>query len=59
MTRMVMVVLLMLGLLTRLATLPMIGMTLVTPQTGPEGKKVRRLLVEEGLGLPSCGHLGA
>lgn len=27
----------------------MIGMTLITSQTGPEGKKVRRLLVEEGL----------
>src|SRR5262249_28825463 len=25
----------------------MIGMTLVTPQTGPGGKKVRRLLIEE------------
>jgi succinyl-CoA synthetase beta subunit len=27
----------------------MIGMTLVTHQTGPEGKKVGRVLVEEGL----------
>jgi succinyl-CoA synthetase beta subunit len=27
----------------------MIGMTLVTPQTGPEGRTVRRLLVEEAL----------
>jgi succinyl-CoA synthetase beta subunit len=26
----------------------MLGMTLVTPQTGPGGQKVRRLLVEEG-----------
>ena len=26
-----------------------LGMTLVTHQTGPEGKKVRKLLVEEGL----------
>ena len=26
-----------------------LGMTLVTPQTGPEGKKVHRLLVEEGV----------
>ena len=26
----------------------MIGMTLVTHQTGPEGKKVSRVLVEEG-----------
>src|SRR3954464_11956838 len=27
----------------------MIGMTLVTPQTGPEGRKVGRVLIEEGL----------
>ncbi|MBA3392018.1 MAG: ADP-forming succinate--CoA ligase subunit beta [Deltaproteobacteria bacterium] len=27
------------------------GMTLVTPQTGPEGKKVQRLLVEQGLAI--------
>jgi len=27
----------------------MIGMTLVTHQTGPEGRKVRRVLIEEGL----------
>jgi succinyl-CoA synthetase beta subunit len=27
----------------------MLGMKLVTPQTGPEGRTVRRLLVEEGL----------
>ena len=26
-----------------------LGMTLVTPQTGPEGKVVRKLLIEEGL----------
>jgi succinyl-CoA synthetase beta subunit len=26
-----------------------IGMTLITPQTGPEGKKVGRVLIEEGL----------
>ncbi len=26
-----------------------LGMTLVTPQTGPEGRVVRRLLIEEGL----------
>jgi len=32
----------------KLAT-EMIGMTLVTHQTGPEGKKVARVLVEEGL----------
>jgi succinyl-CoA synthetase beta subunit len=28
-----------------------LGMTLVTPQTGPEGRVVRRLLVEEGLDI--------
>lgn len=27
----------------------MIGMTLVTPQTGPEGKRVRKVLIEQGL----------
>ena len=27
----------------------MLGMTLVTHQTGPEGRVVRRLLIEEGL----------
>src|SRR5690349_19850183 len=27
------------------------GKTLVTPQTGPEGKKVQRLLIEQGLGI--------
>lgn len=27
------------------------GMTLVTPQTGPEGKEVKRLLVEEGANI--------
>ena len=27
----------------------LIGMTLVTPQTGPEGRKVGRVLIEEGL----------
>jgi succinyl-CoA synthetase beta subunit len=29
----------------------MLGMTLVTHQTGPEGKKVGRLLIEQGLGI--------
>ncbi len=29
----------------------LIGMTLVTPQTGPEGKLVRRVYVEEGLAI--------
>jgi len=35
-----------------------IGMTLVTPQTGPEGRKVRRLLVEEGLEIAREVYLG-
>jgi succinyl-CoA synthetase beta subunit len=29
----------------------LLGMNLVTPQTGPEGRTVRRLLVEEGLNI--------
>jgi succinyl-CoA synthetase beta subunit len=29
----------------------LLGSMLVTPQTGPEGKKVRRLLIEEGLNI--------
>src|SRR5690606_5191646 len=29
-----------------------IGMQLVTPQTGPEGKKVRKVLVEQGIYYP-------
>src|SRR5579859_4083402 len=29
----------------------MLGMNLVTPQTGPEGRTVRRLLVEEALDI--------
>jgi succinyl-CoA synthetase beta subunit len=36
----------------------MIGMTLVTHQTGPEGKKVKRLLVEEALGVAKELYLG-
>jgi succinyl-CoA synthetase beta subunit len=36
----------------------MIGMTLVTPQTGAEGKQVKRLLVEEGLQIASELYLG-
>ncbi|HZN04914.1 MAG TPA: ADP-forming succinate--CoA ligase subunit beta [Candidatus Polarisedimenticolia bacterium] len=36
----------------------MIGMTLVTPQTGPQGKKVRRLLVEETLEITRELYLG-
>ncbi|RLE05811.1 MAG: ADP-forming succinate--CoA ligase subunit beta [Candidatus Aminicenantes bacterium] len=36
----------------------MIGMTLVTHQTGPEGKKVRRLLVEEALDIDRELYIG-
>jgi succinyl-CoA synthetase beta subunit len=36
----------------------MLGMTLVTHQTGPEGKVVERLLVEEGLGIARELYLG-
>ncbi len=35
-----------------------LGMTLVTPQTGPQGKKVRRLLVEETLSIARELYLG-
>src|SRR5689334_23444405 len=35
----------------REAASKMMGMTLVTPQTGPEGKKVQRLFVEQGLAI--------
>ena len=41
----------------RLAT-RLIGMTLVTPQTGPRGKLVRRLLVEETLAIGREMYLG-
>jgi succinyl-CoA synthetase beta subunit len=34
------------------------GMQLVTPQTGPEGKKVQRLLVEQGLDIARELYLG-
>jgi succinyl-CoA synthetase beta subunit len=34
------------------------GMQLVTPQTGPEGKKVQRLLVEQGLAIDHEFYLG-
>ncbi|TMQ20400.1 MAG: succinate--CoA ligase subunit beta, partial [Deltaproteobacteria bacterium] len=34
------------------------GMQLVTPQTGPEGKKVLRLLVEQGLAIGHEYYLG-
>jgi succinyl-CoA synthetase beta subunit len=36
----------------------MIGMTLITHQTGPEGKKVKRLLVEEALDIQKELYLG-
>jgi succinyl-CoA synthetase beta subunit len=36
----------------------MLGMKLVTPQTGPEGRIVRRLLIEEGLDIRRELYLG-
>jgi len=36
----------------------MLGMKLVTPQTGPEGRIVRRLLIEEGLDIKRELYLG-
>ena len=36
---------------TRSAAKKILGMTLVTPQTGPEGRVVRRLYIEEGIEL--------
>ena len=36
----------------------MIGITLVTHQTGPEGKKVKRLLVEEALDIDKELYIG-
>ena len=36
----------------------MIGIRLVTAQTGPEGKEVRKVLVEEGLGIEKEFYLG-
>jgi succinyl-CoA synthetase beta subunit len=36
----------------------MIGMTLVTHQTGPQGKRVKRLLIEEALGVAKELYLG-
>lgn len=35
-----------------------LGMTLVTPQTGPKGKEVQRLYVEEGCGIDRELYLG-
>ena len=37
----------------------MIGMILVTPQTGPQGKRVARVLVEEGVPVKQEFYLGA
>ena len=34
------------------------GMTLITPQTGPAGKKVQRILVEQGLAIEHEYYLG-
>jgi succinyl-CoA synthetase beta subunit len=36
----------------------MLGMTLVTHQTGPEGKKVNRLLIEQGLSIARELYVG-
>ena len=35
-----------------------IGMTLVTPQTGPEGRKVKKVLIEEGMPIDKELYLG-
>ncbi|MDY6955031.1 MAG: ADP-forming succinate--CoA ligase subunit beta, partial [Thermodesulfobacteriota bacterium] len=37
----------------------MLGMTLVTPQTGPQGREVRAVLVEEGLSVKQEFYVGA
>lgn len=37
----------------------MLGMTLVTPQTGPHGRQVRKVLVEEGLTIKQEFYVGA
>ena len=42
----------------RLLAQQILGMRLVTHQTGPEGQKVRRLLVEEGLNIAQELYLG-
>jgi len=36
----------------------MLGSRLVTPQTGPEGKQVRKLLIEQGLNIQKEFYLG-
>jgi succinyl-CoA synthetase beta subunit len=35
-----------------------IGMTLVTPQTGPQGRKVKKVLIEEGMPIAKELYLG-
>ncbi len=42
----------------REAVRKILGMQLVTPQTGPQGKKVQRLLIEEGLDIARELYLG-
>jgi succinyl-CoA synthetase beta subunit len=37
----------------------MLGMTLVTPQTGPQGRYVRKVLIEEGLAIKQEFYVGA
>ena len=41
------------------AATAILGMNLVTHQTGPEGKEVARLLVEQGMGIARELYLGA
>ncbi len=41
-----------------LAVKAIFGMNLITPQTGPDGKKVQRLLVEQGLAIEHEYYLG-
>jgi len=36
----------------------MLGMSLVTPQTGPEGRRVRKVLVEEGVAIKQEFYVG-
>src|SRR5437773_11114709 len=36
----------------------MLGMNLVTPQTGPEGRQVQKVLIEEGLDIREELYLG-
>src|SRR5215475_6659177 len=36
----------------------MLGMKLVTPQTGPEGRRVQKVLIEEGLNIRQELYLG-